>query len=131
VDDLFAARDLRPFYVIGAFDGEAMSRYFLEAALRRSIVRRSRSRAWPLHVRPWICPCRFAGGLGCRTAANATVEQPRPFGYVVGDLLAQRVLLELNGRPFEPAALPPANASARGWSAGPRGSNRHRMARGG
>ena len=32
LDDLFAARDLRPFYVIGAFDGEAMSRYFLEAA---------------------------------------------------------------------------------------------------
>jgi mxaA protein len=40
--------------------------------------------------------------------SNATVEQPRPFGYVVGDLLAQRVLLELNGHAFEPAMSPPA-----------------------
>jgi mxaA protein len=36
------------------------------------------------------------------------VEQPRSFGYVVGDLLVQRVLLELNGRAFEPAASPRA-----------------------
>lgn len=33
----------------------------------------------------------------------ATVEQPRPFGYVVGDLVTQRVLLT-----SEPAELPPA-----------------------
>ena len=39
---------------------------------------------------------------------NATLEQPRPFGYVVGDLLTQRVLLELHGRPFEPVTLPRA-----------------------
>jgi mxaA protein len=39
---------------------------------------------------------------------NATLQQPRPFGYVVGDLLTQRVLLELHGRPFEPASLPRA-----------------------
>jgi len=41
-------------------------------------------------------------------APNATVEQPRAFGYVVGDLLTQRVLLQLNGRAFEPASLPRA-----------------------
>ena len=41
-------------------------------------------------------------------ADKATVEQPRPFGYVVGDLLSQRVLLQLGGRRFEPAALPRA-----------------------
>jgi hypothetical protein len=29
---LFARRDIRPFYVAGRFDGEAMSRYFFEAA---------------------------------------------------------------------------------------------------
>ena len=29
---LFAARAIRPFYVNGAFDGEAMSHYFFEAA---------------------------------------------------------------------------------------------------
>jgi len=37
---------------------------------------------------------------------NATVDQPRPFGYVVGDLLTQRVLLQLNGHAFEPGSLP-------------------------
>lgn len=37
---------------------------------------------------------------------NATVEQPRAFGYVVGDVLSQRVLLRLDGLAFEPAALP-------------------------
>jgi hypothetical protein len=31
LDAFFAARALRPFYVSGAFDAEAMSRYFLEA----------------------------------------------------------------------------------------------------
>ena len=36
---------------------------------------------------------------------SATVEQPRPFGYVVGDLLTQRVLLPT--RDFDPATLPP------------------------
>ena len=39
---------------------------------------------------------------------SATIEQPRPFGYVVGDLLTQRVLLESGGRVFEPANLPRA-----------------------
>lgn len=40
------------------------------------------------------------------TAPNAVVEQPRPFGYVIGDVLTQRVLLESDGHEFEPAALP-------------------------
>jgi mxaA protein len=38
--------------------------------------------------------------------AAAVVEQPRPFGYVVGDLLTQRVLLEAGGRSVEAAQLP-------------------------
>jgi mxaA protein len=38
------------------------------------------------------------------TAAQPpTVEQPRPFGYVIGDIVTQRVLLQ----DFEPTALPP------------------------
>jgi len=41
-------------------------------------------------------------------APNAIVEQPRPFGYVVGDVLTQRVLLQVEERGFEPAALPEA-----------------------
>lgn len=39
----------------------------------------------------------------------ATVEQPRAFGHVIGDVLTQRVLLEQAGRSLEPAALPPAD----------------------
>jgi mxaA protein len=41
-------------------------------------------------------------------AATAVVEQPRPFGYVVGDVVTQRVLLEIGEREFAPAALPKA-----------------------
>jgi mxaA protein len=48
-----------------------------------------------------------AGGNSAQ-GANATVQQPRPFGYVVGDLLTQRVLLQLEARGFEPATLPGA-----------------------
>ncbi len=39
---------------------------------------------------------------------NALVEQPRSYGYVVGDIVTQRVLLEEKGRAFEPASLPSA-----------------------
>jgi mxaA protein len=37
---------------------------------------------------------------------NATVEQARPFGYFVGDVIVQRILLQLDGRDFQPAPLP-------------------------
>lgn len=37
----------------------------------------------------------------------AVVQQPRPFGYVLGDTLTQRVLLQSGGNSFNPAALPP------------------------
>ena len=37
-----------------------------------------------------------------RDAAPATVVQPRPFGYVIGDVVTQRILLPSN---FEPAEL--------------------------
>jgi len=42
------------------------------------------------------------------TASAATVEQPRAFGHVIGDVLTQRVLLEQAGRPLQPGALPSA-----------------------
>jgi hypothetical protein len=32
LDGFFAARSVRPFYVTGTFDAEAMSQYFFEAA---------------------------------------------------------------------------------------------------
>jgi mxaA protein len=50
----------------------------------------------------------FADCLHAGAAASAAiVQQPRPFGYVLGDTLAQRVLLESQGLNFYPAALPP------------------------
>lgn len=41
-------------------------------------------------------------------AIPAIVEQPRPFGYVVGDVVTQRVLLTTPRQDFEPTDLPPA-----------------------
>lgn len=41
-------------------------------------------------------------------SSPAIVEQPRPFGYVVGDLVTQRVLLTTPRQDFQPTALPPA-----------------------
>ena len=46
--------------------------------------------------------------LNVQPPENAIVEQPRAFGYVIGDVLTQRVLLQLHGRSFEPATLAPA-----------------------
>lgn len=39
--------------------------------------------------------------------SSAVVQQPRSFGYVIGDIVTQRVLLEDRGRPIVPSALPP------------------------
>jgi len=51
-------------------------------------------------------------GAGPATPADATVaatvEQPRSFGHVLGDVLTQRVLLEHAGRPLQPGAVPSA-----------------------
>ena len=46
--------------------------------------------------------------FAAQQASLAIVEQPRPFGYVVGDLVTQRVLLTSPALDFEPATLPPA-----------------------
>ncbi|GAB3654787.1 calcium incorporation protein MxaA [Ramlibacter alkalitolerans] len=46
-------------------------------------------------------------------AGDAVVRQPRPFGYTVGDIAVQQVLLAREGRAFTPATLPgPARVSA-------------------
>jgi len=44
----------------------------------------------------------------------AVVDQPRPFGHVVGDLLTQRVLLQTQGGPFDPA-VPPSPERVNVW----------------
>lgn len=41
------------------------------------------------------------------TVLNPDVASPRPFGYVIGDVVTQRIALDQDGRPLEPAALPP------------------------
>ena len=51
-----------------------------------------------------LAVCASAGAIDA--LAPAIVEQPRPFGWVVGDVLTQRVLLAVAGRAFDPAALP-------------------------
>ncbi|HET8747686.1 MAG TPA: calcium incorporation protein MxaA [Ramlibacter sp.] len=48
----------------------------------------------------FACAAAFAQG------GEAVVQQPRPFGYSVGDIATQRVLLARDGVAFEPAALP-------------------------
>lgn len=54
-----------------------------------------------------LAPASAAGtGAPALVPTPAVVEQPRPFGAVVGDVLTQRVLLAASGRDFEPAALP-------------------------
>ena len=62
----------------------------------------------------WRCALLLAGafaapscvGAGAASApAAAVVEQPRPFGHVVGDVLTQRVLLAADRLPA-PASLP-------------------------
>jgi mxaA protein len=51
-----------------------------------------------------LAACAQAGAT--EATVSALVDQPRPFGHVVGDVLTQRVLLVEAGRPVEPAALP-------------------------
>ena len=65
-------------------------------------------------MRPWraglLLAALLAGAGAQAQQRDAVVEQPRPFGYTVGDLATQRVLLPEG---FAPSALPePARASA-------------------
>lgn len=41
------------------------------------------------------------------SAVNPEVDPLRPFGYVIGDIVTQRVVLEYDGKPLELGALPP------------------------
>ena len=73
-------------------------------------MRRGCAGAAPLNtprrrLRKWAC----FHTLWCAAQTHdAVVTQPRLTGYFVGDLLTQRVLLERDGHPFTPAALPAA-----------------------
>ena len=60
-------------------------------------------------VRATVLAAAVAAATLTDAAIEATVEQPaRSFGHVIGDVVTQRVLLQRDGRDFEPAALPGA-----------------------
>ncbi|SIT43768.1 conserved exported hypothetical protein [Paraburkholderia ribeironis] len=83
----------------------------------------------PLHLRRLLCSANLGkivavflipalvqiAAISSRAATTppaidtvpATVEEPRGFGYVLGDVVTQRVLLEAGGHALEPGALPP------------------------
>jgi mxaA protein len=44
--------------------------------------------------------------IALKQAVGVTVDQPRPFGYLVGDLVTQRILLQIDGHDVEPDAIP-------------------------
>lgn len=57
--------------------------------------------------RPLVAAFLLAGPVLALSAEDpalpeATVQQPRAFGYVLGDIITQRVLLEIDGKRFEP-----------------------------
>lgn len=58
----------------------------------------------------WSIGCVLLAASGVADAQPgvvATVVEPRGFGYVLGDVVTQRIELRANGHPFDPAALPP------------------------
>lgn len=63
----------------------------------------TRVRACMVAAALWGC---VAAAAEAPAPADAVVQQPRPFGYTVGDLVTQRVLLARGGQPFAPASLP-------------------------
>ncbi|MEJ8838878.1 calcium incorporation protein MxaA [Ramlibacter sp. AN1133] len=58
-------------------------------------------------VRALLLAGAMLAGAALAAPGEAVVRQPRGFGYTVGDIAVQLVLLARDGRPFEPATLPP------------------------
>jgi mxaA protein len=50
----------------------------------------------------------LASTAGAATTVAATVDEPRAFGHVIGDVLTQRVLLQSDGRDLGDVAMPSA-----------------------
>src|SRR5947209_961598 len=73
----------------------------------RGVMRGIRTAAWHLLwgvMALWIYSLHAnaaADGTGAPTAMPAIVQQPRPFGYVLGDTLTQRIFLQSAGHDFE------------------------------
>jgi mxaA protein len=75
--------------------------------LDRAVTRR---RVWAAIALTGCLPITEARATAPSVLAEAApiIQQPRPFGYVLGDTLTQRILLQSGGRNFDPAALPPS-----------------------
>jgi mxaA protein len=58
--------------------------------------------------------CAAAWVTASAASVNALVQEPRAFGYVLGDVLTQRVLLEANGRDLG-AVTPPSVGRTGMW----------------
>jgi mxaA protein len=54
----------------------------------------------------WVLLMYAGAAASADTTSTATIQQPRPFGYVLGDTLTQRVLLQSHGHNFDPTELP-------------------------
>ena len=57
----------------------------------------------------WACLAFTQTAVGADATPVATVEQPRSFGHVLGDVLTQRVLLLREGREVLPSSMPAAD----------------------
>ncbi|KXU83085.1 calcium incorporation protein MxaA [Paraburkholderia monticola] len=74
----------------------------------RAVTRRAAPRALIAAL------CAAACATASAAAVNALVQEPRAFGYVLGDVLTQRVLLEANGRDLG-AVTPPSVGRTGMW----------------
>jgi mxaA protein len=67
--------------------------------MRPGVLRGGLTRGLPGHVLiAALLAVASAGSSAAATVVSAMVQQPRAFGYVLGDVLTQRVLLQANGR---------------------------------
>ena len=142
LNQVFASRAMRPFYVgVVGSTARAMSQYFFEVSRNEGsngAVLRSTSPAvvllscalWLAAAPSWAivsAPATSAPAADTPVsgaAGVAIVQQPRPFGYVLGDTLTQRILLQSAGRNFDPATLPPSERAGLWFRGARRESNR-------
>lgn len=68
--------------------------------------------------------CALMIASACVRAEPATVQQPRAFGHVLGDIVTQQVLLGPDDRAAELSAMPSTAASTRGSNGAHRRSAR-------
>ncbi len=76
---------------------------------------RSAAYAWTFLIAALAVLSMSAPAHAATSSQAVTVRQPRPFGYVLGDVMTQRVLLEVDGRELVPVGLPEADRQLGGY----------------